>query len=196
MSNDETLGEEYMFYYDKYSKQHQIDHLITEHEFNENIRKINSETVNDLKNGHTILHQAIDHGSIHDIELLLELRGDPLIKDSLSQTSLFRASIRGNDQVLRLLVDEVEYLEKDKGVRIDLNTILTSNKDSLIHAAILGLNFHHGINSYWSIIEWLIGQKEMNPFLENDFHLAPRDILYDVYVDQYDDLLEKLGCYS
>ncbi len=198
-------------YHDKYSKHLQKDHLITEHEFNETIRKVDSENVNDLKNGQTNLHLAIDHGCINDIKLLLELKADPLIKDSFSHTSLFKASMRGKDQVLRLLVDEVtrrvEYMEQDIAVTLDLNTILTSNKDSLIHGAILGINFHHEINShdeinshneinsYWSIIEYLIDQKEMNPFLENDLHFAARDILNDVYVDQYDDLLEKLGCY-
>ncbi len=187
-------------YHEKYSKkyiEYEKDHKINEHEFMKKMRTIDSDNVNMMLNGETILHQAIDHGSILVIRSLLELKADPLMedpdprsKDSFSNISLFRAIMRGKVDAISLLI---QHMENCKNVKLDLNTILRSNKDTLIHGAIHGIN--QGNNECWLIIERLIAENKMNPFIENDLHLAPRDILNDMYVDQYDDLLEKLGCY-
>ena len=47
-----------------------------------------------------------------------------------------------------------------------MNQILNNNKSSLLHSAAIGIR--DGNVKGWTVLEWLIKEKEMNPFLEND----------------------------
>ena len=180
-------------YSSKYIKQEK-DSKNNEQEFKNRILSVNPGNVNEILNGFSILQLAMDHGSDDEIKYLLELKADPLIhpsKGTISDSPLFRACHMGKIESMSQMI---KFMEKEKDQVFDPNTCLTSNKDSLIHLAILGIN--QGKDGCQRVIEWLIREKDMNPFLENDFHLTPRDLITDdLNVDLYDDLLEKLGCY-
>ena len=172
-----------------------IDHIINEECVETKImgdtiaqkikKNINIDNVNDKdKYGDTPLVTATRYGLLDTINNLLILNADPTIKCSDGKTSLHYASFGGNLNILKILIKHF--------IIQDINDIKTNDLETLMHSAAYGIK--HGNNGCWEIFEYLISENDMNPFTENNKKKTPRDILTE-YVDQYDDLLEKLGCY-
>ena len=140
--------------------------------------------------GDTLLYEAVYYNNIDIIKLLLERGANPLFKCRAGNTPLHLAVEYANKKVLDELISNIS-------LEYDLNQVLNNYKSSLIHSAAWGIR--EGRNNGWDIIEWLIKDKNMDPFLENDRNKTARDIL-DIldgsYAAKYDKLLQSLGCYA
>lgn len=137
--------------------------------------------------GDTYLYEAVAHDNVNLVMDLLEKNANPAYKCHNGLTPLHIACEYGNEEISKLLVNKLTTQ--------DLNQILNNNKSSLLHSAAIGIRDKNV--KCWKVLEWLIKEKEMNPFLENDRQQTARDILACKHVlDIYDDLLESIGCYT
>jgi hypothetical protein len=132
----------------------------------------------------TPLYKAVLYNHIELAKVLLDHYANPNMPCRAGLTALHIAAENGNKEILELLVQKNGNIDS---VNVD--------GSSIMHSAAIGIK--DGKDN-WGIIEWLVNQGA-NPFIENDRHQNPRDILnkHDwSYAEKYDDLLEMLGCYT